>query len=727
MPKAPMQKDGYQLYYNQGGPAIGTAGVPVIERDGLYFRDLARTGELLPYEDWRLPAADRAEDLAARLTIRQIAGLMMYSPHQMVPFHANGPFAATYAGASYEESGAEPWALTDQQREFLDRDGIRHVLVMTQDSTEAAVRWNNAVQSYVEALPFGIPVNFSSDPRHGASAAASEYKTQAGALSKWPESLGMAATFDPNLCRRYGEIVAKEYRALGICTALGPQIDVGTDPRWLRLEDTFGASPDLVTAMGKSYCDGLQTTEGSRDGWGADSVCAMVKHWPGGGPCEAGRDAHYPFGKYSVYPGNALDRHLKPFLDGAFRLDGPTGQAAAVMPYYSVPWNVDPENVGNSYSRRIIRDMLRDQYGYDGVVCTDWGITGDPEPDIDSFGARCYGVEALTEAERHLRIIENGVDQFGGNSRIEPILEAYRLGCETYGETAMRARMERSAVRLLLNLFRCGLFENPYLDLQESLDTVGAPEYTALGFEAQLRSVVLLKNSGVLPLPTGKAYIPGRRIGPRKNFFRFMDAERALPGAAHSITERFYGIAETPEEADFALLMIESPLSDGYDAQDAANGGNGYRPISLQYRPYRADEARAHSIAGGDFRESFTDRGYRGKTGCAANESDLDLVIETKRRMGSKPVVVCLRIHNPVVMAELEPYADVLIADFGVQQEALLEVISGRAKPGGRLPVQLPKDMAAVERHCEDLPLDIEPYTDTAGNRYDFGFGLTEL
>lgn len=191
----------------------------------------------------------------------------------------------------------------------------------------------------------------------------------------------MAATFDTEQMKEFARVIAKEYRALGITQALGPQIDLATEPRWMRLEDTMGAGTEMVTAFARAYCDGLQTTEGTADGWGKDSVAAMVKHWPGGGTGESGRDAHYVYGKYAVYPGGRFEEHMRPFTEGAFRLEDGTGKAAAVMPYYTVSWQQDKkygENVGNSYSRYIIEDLLRKREGYDGVVCTDWGITDDP-------------------------------------------------------------------------------------------------------------------------------------------------------------------------------------------------------------------------------------------------------------------------------------------------------------------------------------------------------------
>ena len=179
---------------------------------------------------------------------------------------------------------------------------------MKLESAGIAARWSNAIQQAAEELPWGIPVNVSSDPRHGASKAKAEFKSGANDVSKWPEGLGIAATFSPEVCRQFGETIAKEYRALGITTALSPQIDLATEPRWMRFEDTFGTHPDQVTDLARLYCDGLQTTPGTADGWGRESVCAMAKHWPGGGPCEAGRDAHYAFGKYAVYPGDSFRR-----------------------------------------------------------------------------------------------------------------------------------------------------------------------------------------------------------------------------------------------------------------------------------------------------------------------------------------------------------------------------------------------------------------------------------
>ncbi|MEG2947693.1 MAG: glycoside hydrolase family 3 N-terminal domain-containing protein, partial [Bacteroidales bacterium] len=336
-----------------------------------------------------------------------------------------------------------------------------------------------------------------------------------GKISLWPCPLGLAATFDPTIVEQFGRIIAIEYRALGIATALSPQIDLATEPRWNRFYGTFGEDPTLTTDMARAYIDGLQSSEGESEisqGWGYQSVNAMVKHWPGGGPEEGGRDAHYSFGKYTVYPGNNLEQHLIPFTQGAFNLKGKTKKAAAIMPYYTVSHGIDPSgnNVGNGFSQYIISDLLRNTFNYEGVVCTDWGITHNYHS-IEEAEGKCWGVESLNIDQRHYIALKAGVDQFGGNNDKEPILKAYQMWCDEFGEIDARKRFEKSAEKLLLNIFRTGLFENPYLDPKQTMETVGNPDFMKIGYEAQLKSIVMLKNKNrALPQTIRrKVYLPG--------------------------------------------------------------------------------------------------------------------------------------------------------------------------------------------------------------------------
>ena len=321
----------------------------------------------------------------------------------------------------------------------------------------------------------------------------------------------------------------------------------------------------------------------------------------------------------------------------------------------------------------------------------------------------------LSEAERHLRIILNGADQFGGNNRAEPILEAWKIGEERYGAAFMEERMRLSARRLLVGMFRLGLFENPYLDPEESEWIVGCATFMKEGLEAQARSTVLLKN-GALPLQTGmKLWIPLRTLRARKNFFRGMMPETTLDPLGGADCSPWFIRTDKPEEADAALVFMESPLSDPYDPEDREKGGNGYRPLMLQYRLYTAAEAREVSIAGGDFREDFTNRSYRGKGNRCINESDLDNLEEARRLMGDKPVILCMYMHNPTVPAEWEGLADGILIHFGCSLRVQLEILFGRMNAGGKLPYNLPKSMAAVERHNEDDIRGPEPYVSGTG------------
>lgn len=704
------QVDSFMLVTQKEGPTLSyspQSGVKLLTEDSYAFKDLNRNDSLDAYEDWRLSPQERAADLASKLSKEEIAGLMLYSSHQAVP-------------------SAE---LTEDQKKFLSKDHLRAVLITSVESPRIAAQWNNRMQAFIEGLDHGIPANTSSDPRHEAKAT-TEYNAGAGGhISQWPTSLGLAATFDPQLMYRFGEIASEEYRALGITTALSPQVDIATDPRWTRFSGTFGEDPLLATEMARAYCDAFQTTPDTR-GWGMRSVNAMVKHWYGYGAQEGGRDSHFASGKYAVYPGNNLAEHKLSFIDGAFKLEGGTEMASAVMPIYSILWNQDPsgENVGGSYSQWLIQKQLREEAKFEGVVCTDWGITKDMKVLDSPMGGKPWGVESLTEAERHYKILQAGVDQYGGNNEIGPVLAAYDMWARAQGEKSARQRFEQSARRLLLNVFRVGLFEHPYLDPEASEKIVGNPQFMREGYEAQLKSVVMLKNHDNKTLPMDKrykVYVPKRHFPAIPGLWGGISEEKTVEPIDLALVRKYYEVVGQPEQADFAICLIEEPSTGfGYSTADVKRGGNGYVPYSLQYDDYKAVDARSVSIAGGDPMEKFTNRSYKGKTVKAYNRDDMLMVSETKRAMGEKPVIVILETGRPVVLSEIEPKADAILVSFNVQHQALLDIISGKNEPSALLPMQMPADMKTVEEQNEDVPRDMRCYQDADGNTYDFAFGL---
>lgn len=736
------EKQQYVTVENANGPTLGyspQSGVQILTIDGLNFKDLNKNGTLDVYEDWRLLVDERSKDLAAKMSLEQIAGLMLYSRHQTLPAKPMGwGFAdGTYDGIEYGKGDAKAWYLTDQQKTFLRDDNVRHILIGAVETPGTAARWNNELQAFVEGIGLGIPGNTSSDPRHAGNGSAEFNAGTGGAISLWPDGLGLAATFDPQVVRSFGDIASQEYRALGITTALSPQVDLGTEPRWFRIYMTFGESPELATDMSRAYIDGFQTSTGADEingGWGYKSVNAMVKHWPGGGTGEAGRDGHWAFGKYGVYPGKNFDQHLMPFTEGAFKLEGKTKMASAVMPYYTISYNQSPDgtNLANGFSKYIIHDLLREKYGYDGVLCTDWRITGDEGKTPGDFMGKPWGVEANSIAERHYIAMMAGIDQFGGNSVMEPLIEGYNMGVKEHGEAFMRNKIETSAVRLLRNIFQLGLFENPYLDPNESDRVVGNPEFMQVGYDAQLKSVVMLKNkNNVLPIRERKTvYIPKVYTPSIKNWYgHWSQASLDFP-VNREMVQKYYNVTDDPAEADFAIVFVTSPYRNidggGYDLDDRLEGGNGYVPISLQYGPYTATEARERSIAAGDpvVDPDVKDRSYKNKSVTASNTMDLSTLLVTKKQMGDKPTIAVINITRPLVFNEFESKLDGILIRFSIGEQAVLDLISGKSEPSGLLPLQMPANMATVEKQMEDVPFDMECHTDSEGHVYDFGYGL---
>lgn len=742
--EANAQQTDFVTIQNDNGVTLGyspTSGVKILTIEGKKFKDLNKNGKLDKYEDWRLSVDERANDLAQKMSLEQIAGLMLYSKHQAIPLNDKGFGSGKYNGKPFTESGVKPWILSDEQKIFLKKDNLRHILITSVQSPEIAARWNNQMQAFVEGIGLGIPGNTSSDPRHSGQATGNtkaEFNAGSGGeISIWPDGLGLAATFDPSLIRKFGNIASQEYRALGITTALSPQIDLGTEPRWYRIYMTFGESPELSADMARAYIDGFQTSTGKdeiSDGWGYKSVNAMVKHWPSGGPEEGGRDAHWAFGKFAVYPGNNFDMHLRPFTEGAFKLDGKTSKASAVMPYYTISYNQskDKSNYANGFNKYIINDLLREKFGYDGVLCTDWMITANEGKTPDEFQGKPWGVENKTIAERHYIALMAGMDQFGGNNVIEPVLKAYKMGVKEHGKTYMRKRFEQSAVRLLKNIFRLGLFENPYLDPQESAKIVGNPEFMQAGYEAQIKSIVLLKNKGkVIPIKKRKTvFIPKNYYPSTKDWWGNWSRPSLDYPIDLELVKKYYNVTDIPEKADFSIVFVSSPYSNndggGYDINDRKRGGNGYVPISLQYNSYTAIDARSHSIAAGDpvIDPTIKDRSYKGKTVNVSNASDLSTILSTKNQMGDKPVIVVVNINRPMVFNEFENQVEGIIGRFGIGEQAILDIISGKFEPSGLLPLQMPANMSTVEEQKEDVPFDMECHQDSEGNVYNFGYGL---
>ena len=602
--------------------------------DGVRFRDLNGNGEMDPYEDPRLDVEARVEDLLSRLTLEEKAGLMF---HTVIEAGADGTVI--------ESAGAISKSPTSVV--VLDKH-ITHFNVHVLGDARMAARWHNALQAVAERAPHGIPVTISTDPRHAFIENAGVSFT-AKSFSQWPEPLGLAALRDVDAVREFADIARQEYVAVGIRAALHPTLDLATEPRWARQAGTFGQDPALVTELGTAYLQGFQQKV-----LGPDSVACTAKHFPGGGPQKDGEDAHFPYGREQVYPGGRFAEHLAPF---PAVIEAGT---AAIMPYYGMPVGLEVdgepiEQVGFGFNAQVVTGMLREQLGYDGVVLTDWELVNDNHVGDQVLPARAWGVEHLDPHERMERILAAGADQFGGEECVDVLLDLVAQGRVT------ESRVDASARRLLAVKFRLGLFDDPFVDEDAAVRTVGREDFRAAGYEAQARSVTVLTNGSadagpLLPLAGGLRIYA-------ENVTREVVARHGIP-------------VDRPEDADVALVRLMAPFEPRSDL----------------------------------FLESWFHQG--------SLEFAPGLIVRMQRIAAHCPLVLDVVLDRPAVLTPLLPVADAVVASYGTSDDALLDALTGAIPPRGRLPFDLPRSMDQVRAHGEDVPGYDDPL-------FRFGDGLT--
>ncbi len=570
------------------------------------------------YRDASLPVDERVEILLSQMTLPEKAGLL---------FHT-----MTAMGQDGELSDGDPAFGIPSNREHIVNRHLSHFNLLGVPPTAGAIaRWHNRVQELAASTRLGIPVTVSTDPRHGFDENPGA-AFMAGPFSQWPEPLGLAAAHDPALVERFADIARAEYAAVGIRVALHPQVDLATEPRWARQLQTFGESPELSAELGAAYVRGFQGSS-----FGPGSVSTMTKHFPGGGPQKDGEDPHFDYGREQVYPGGRFELHLKPF-EAVLAAGG-----RQIMPYYGMPVGTEYEEVGFGFNRSVLTGLLRERYGFDGIVCTDWGLVTDQDVMGTSFAARAWGVEHLTPAERMVKILDAGADQFGGEddpSLLVALVESGRVSEE---------RLDVSARRLLREKFLLGLFENPYVDAEAADAIVGSPEHRAAGLDAQRASVTVLTNRspspsrGTLPFPRG--------------------ARLYVEGIAPEVAAAYGEVVGTPAEAEVAILRLQAPYE-----QRGTMFESFFHAGSLDFAP----EAVAH-------------------------------VAEVA---ASVPTVVDVFLDRPAILAPLVEAADAVTATWGVHPVALLDVLSGAAPARGRLPFDIPRSMDAVLASRPDVPFD---------------------
>ena len=635
-------------------PALGHRSAPLLTVDGLTFKDLDKNGKLDPYEDWRLPAEVRVADLVQRMNLEELAGLMVHGTLPSV-----GPMAPLGVGREYD---------LEKVRQFIAEDHVNTFITRLNGSAEFFAKQNNEVQAIAEASRWGIPVTISSDPRHhfeqvlGAT-------MQDRAFSMWPEPLGFAALNDPELTRRFGDVVRQEYEAVGIRESLAPQADLATEPRWARINGTFGEDANVAKGMVEAYVAGIQN---GADGLNSGSVVAVVKHWVGYGAAKDGWDGHNYYGRYADFSGHNFAQHLIPFT-GAF-----AAHVGSVMPTYSVLQEVaidgkPLEQVGAGFNHQLLSELLRGQYGFRGLIVSDWAITSDcseacrngtaagVEPTPAEIGMP-WGVEELSKAQRFAKAINAGVDQIGGTEQSNIIVEDVQKGLIS------EARVREAASRILLQKFQTGLFEQPYVDETRAAVIAGNRDFAAEGQAAQARAVVLLEN-GRVPA-TGQPLLP---VTPKnkKIYLYGISAE-----AAEAV-----GFIVVKDAAQADLAIIRAPA------------------------PYESEHPNFF----------FGSRQHEGRLAFTEQDAAYAELLRVSRMV---PTVFLTTLERPLILTNVKPHATALLGDFGIADEPLFALVTGKVPPGGRLPFELPSSVEAVKQQKSDRPHDSQ------SPLFPFGFGL---
>ena len=614
-------------------PELGTRSVSIIKKGGLEFKDLNKNGKLDKYEDWRLSPEKRAADLLSQMDIDEKVGFMIISQINMGPqgtAELNERDQVTNRNNFTGEAADESINVSGTTKGIMERH-LRHFILRANAPARLMAEWANNVQEVAEGSRLGIPAIFASNPRnHVAVDNSLGLNVGNSYFTQWPGTLGLGATNDPELIYQFAKSAAAEWAACGIRKGYMYQLDLCTEPRWSRIEGTFGEDADRVAVIAEQLVKGFQGEE-----LGPGSVALTMKHFPGGGPELNGWDSHYSYGMNLVYPGDNFDYHIKPFKAAV------DAGVSGIMPYYARPHETKYEEVGSAFNYGLLTDLLRNTLGFKGLVNSDTGpINNMP-----------WGVEDLTYQERYAKAIAAGTDLFSGGADIKNLKATYDAGMIT------DEQINTAVTRLLIEKFKMGLFENPYVDPDKAEATANCEEFRNMAETAFRKSIVLMRNEGsVLPLKKGmKIYV-----------------ERVDAGGAHTavtVPDNKWDVefVDKPAKADAVVFWVFPGMAGR--GGGFLGGASGNAPISNLLSANNIDVKYMNTMA------------------------------------INKPTVVAVNCSRPWVLSELNGgAAKAWIATFGTTLPALLDVVTGKFNPVGKMPFGLPSSQQAVENNKEDVP-----------------------
>ena len=678
-------------------PELGLRSVNIHNSDGYQFKDLNKNGKLDRYEDWRLSPAERSIDLLSQMTIEQKAGFMLINSLNMVGTRAAEASGGKLQASDLSETSSDgfgrrggfgqgrPETPSDQTRQE-SRTSANERSENTEGSSIAEMNRSGGTTSRVKEFHnrhFILRANESAE-------ITAEWANKLQELCE-SDSLGIPAiiasnprnhiTTNASLGTSVGTTVFTEWPGeLGLSAmrdlALLREFADASRQEWsaVGLRKGYMYMADLATEPRWSRVNG---TLGENSDWVAKmmheivlgfqgeklhekSVALTTKHFPGGGSGNDGQDSHFEWGKAAVYPGGMFENNLVPFIAAI------NAGTSAIMPYYSLPEGTEYEEVGFAYNKKIINDILRKKLGFKGIVNSDTGI----------LTRMAWGVEDLSKPERYKKAIEAGVNLFSGESDPEILIEVIKSGM------VEMALIDSSVVRLLKEKFELGLFENPYVDVGEAQKIVNNEQFRKSAATAMRKSIVLLRNDKqLLPVKIkSKMYFESL---PVNSGGRNREEVKNVPNI-YMVNNGQYNteFVQTPDEADMVLLWLQP------------SGNSLFRSTG---------ESISISLSN-----------------CGI---DVDYVNAISAR---KPTILVINYTNPWVINEVYNAETTnvvgVLATFGTTAEALLDVVTGKFNPTGKMPFSTPVSNEAVENNLEDVPgyLEGEGY---ALFNYDEGIG----
>ncbi len=679
--------------FNGTRPAVETRSVELRYEDGLPFRDLNKNGRVDVYEDWRRPVDERVEDLLSQMTLEEKAGMLMIDQLNADPRGQVPELADTLVNGA-------------QMRRFIFRNTItnspsetaHHPFFGAQLTPYDTAQFTNAVQELCESSRLGIPALFKSNPRnHFEEGWMGGLDATVGAFSAWPKEAGLAATRDLDLIGEFARAVAREWVAVGIRGMYGYCLDLSTEPRWFRITETFAEDAGLVSEIATVLVKGIQGDELNHR-----SVAVTMKHFPGGGPQEGGSDPHFPFGKFQTYPSDRFEYHLQPFIAAI------EAGVSSIMPYYGVPVGQKylPNDVGMSFSKGIVTELLRERLGFEGNVNSDTAIAT----------TMPWGVEDKSVGERVAMAINAGVDVLSGFSDHGQMMENIHEGLIS------EERVDEAVTRLLTEQFKLGLFENPFVDSDRAGYVLGDRITQMKADAAQRKAVVVLQNSnGLLPLemPTPK---------PQPDMFVALGMHtdgKADEAPSDPISRKLYVMGLNADEVGGPNWNEFDVFSGDYDAEKGET--RPAVPEGTDYAVIRVVVGNRSKVGGGflpvpDPEEldkiAFSDMAASESWVVRPSLADIKGVMS---EIGADRTVLAVRFRQPFVLDEESKMrnAGAIVASFGASDAALMDVLTGKVKSEAKLPFALTGSADAILTQDSDAPGYAEEDL-----LYPFGFGL---